>query len=54
MRSPTWAAIPRVNPLQPVELVIDHSVQVDAFGTPDAFEQNAELEFERNGERYAS
>ncbi|GAC1402348.1 MAG: aconitate hydratase AcnA [Candidatus Velthaea sp.] len=43
----------RINPLQPVELVIDHSVQVDASGTADAFEQNAQLEFERNGERYA-
>ncbi len=43
----------RINPLQPVELVIDHSVQVDAFGTPDAFEKNADLEFARNGERYA-
>ena len=42
----------RVNPLQPVELVVDHSVQVDAFGTPDAFEKNAQLEFDRNGERY--
>ncbi len=42
----------RVNPLQPVELVVDHSVQVDVFGTPDAFERNAQLEFERNGERY--
>jgi aconitate hydratase len=42
-----------INPLQPVELVIDHSVQVDAFGTPEAFEHNAQLEFERNGERYA-
>jgi aconitate hydratase len=42
----------KVNPLQPVEIVIDHSVQVDAFGTPDAFERNAQLEFERNGERY--
>jgi aconitate hydratase len=42
----------KVNPLQPVEIVIDHSVQVDAFGTPDAFEHNAKLEFERNGERY--
>jgi aconitate hydratase len=36
----------------PVELVIDHSVQVDYFGTPDALELNAELEFERNRERY--
>ncbi len=43
----------RINPVQPVEIVIDHSVQVDAFGTPDAFEHNAKLEFERNGERYA-
>jgi aconitate hydratase len=42
----------KINPLQPVELVIDHSVQVDAFGTPGAFEHNAKLEFERNGERY--
>ena len=33
----------RINPLQPVELVIDHSIQVDAFGTPEAFEQNVEL-----------
>ncbi|GAC1430297.1 MAG: aconitate hydratase AcnA [Candidatus Velthaea sp.] len=43
----------RINPLQPVELVIDHSVQVDASGTREAFEQNAQLEFDRNGERYA-
>jgi aconitate hydratase len=43
----------RVNPLQPVELVIDHSVQVDYFARPDAFELNAELEFSRNRERYA-
>jgi aconitate hydratase len=42
-----------INPLQPVELVIDHSVQVDAFGFADAFKRNAELEFERNRERYA-
>ncbi len=42
-----------INPLQPVELVIDHSVQVDAFGNADAFKKNAELEFERNRERYA-
>ena len=42
----------KINPLQPVELVIDHSVQVDAFGSDDAFEHNAQLEFERNGERY--
>ncbi len=43
----------RVNPLQPAELVIDHSVQVDHFGRPDAMELNAELEFARNRERYA-
>jgi aconitate hydratase len=42
----------RVNPLQPVELVIDHSVQVDYFGRADAFSLNAELEFSRNKERY--
>src|SRR3981189_3537389 len=40
-----------INPLQPVELVIDHSVQVDEFGKPDAFEMNALLEFQRNQER---
>ena len=44
---------PRINPLTPAELVIDHSVQVDAFGTRDAFRVNAEREFERNQERYA-
>src|SRR5262249_49208584 len=43
----------RINPLQPVDLVIDHSVQVDAFGTPQAFQQNVEIEYERNRERYA-
>jgi aconitate hydratase len=43
----------KINPLQPVELVIDHSVQVDRFGTTEAFAQNATLEFERNRERYA-
>jgi aconitate hydratase len=42
-----------INPLVPVELVIDHSVQVDAFGSPQAFLINAEKEFERNEERYA-
>jgi aconitate hydratase len=42
----------RINPLQPVDLVIDHSVQVDSFGNPMAFRINAELEFERNRERY--
>jgi aconitate hydratase len=43
----------RINPLQPAELVIDHSIQVDEFGTPRAFDMNAELEFLRNRERYA-
>ncbi|MBD5655554.1 MAG: aconitate hydratase, partial [Candidatus Eremiobacteraeota bacterium] len=43
----------RINPLQPVELVIDHSVQVDRFGSESAFAENATLEFERNKERYA-
>ena len=43
----------KINPLQPVELVIDHSVQVDEAGTALAFKTNAELEFARNRERYA-
>src|ERR1700687_6114427 len=43
----------QINPLQPAELVIDHSVQVDEFGKPQAFAMNAELEFLRNKERYA-
>jgi len=43
----------RINPLSPVDLVIDHSVMVDVFGTPKAFGDNVKLEFERNGERYA-
>jgi aconitate hydratase len=43
----------KINPLAPAELVIDHSVQVDAFGTRDSFRFNAEREFERNQERYA-
>jgi aconitate hydratase len=42
----------RVNPLQPVELVIDHSVQVDYFGRGDALQLNADLEYQRNRERY--
>src|SRR5437660_6257490 len=42
-----------INPLQPVELVIDHSVQVDEFGTSNALEMNALLEFQRNQERYS-
>ena len=43
----------RINPLFPAELVIDHSVQVDSFGTVNAFGLNAQLEFQRNAERYA-
>ncbi len=42
----------KINPLIPVDLVIDHSVQVDRFGSPDALEFNVEREFERNRERY--
>jgi len=42
----------KINPLVPVHLVIDHSVMVDEFGTPRAFEKNVEFEYERNGERY--
>jgi aconitate hydratase len=42
-----------INPLQPAELVIDHSVQVDEFGTAQALQLNADLEFHRNKERYA-
>ncbi|MBM2804127.1 MAG: aconitate hydratase 1 [Deltaproteobacteria bacterium] len=43
----------KINPLAPVDLVIDHSVQVDFFGSSDAFQKNSEIEFERNVERYA-
>jgi aconitate hydratase len=43
----------KINPLSPVDLVIDHSVMVDSFGGPGAFQKNVDLEFERNGERYA-
>jgi len=42
----------KINPLVPVDLVIDHSVQVDFFGNPSALERNSEIEFERNRERY--
>ncbi|WP_404452730.1 aconitate hydratase AcnA [Virgibacillus necropolis] len=42
----------KINPEVPVDLVIDHSVQVDQYGTPNALQANMELEFERNGERY--
>jgi aconitate hydratase len=43
----------KINPLAPAELVIDHSVQVDSFGNASSFQRNADLEFERNQERYA-
>ncbi len=43
----------RINPLSPVDLVIDHSVQVDVFGTRDAYRRNVEMEYARNRERYA-
>ena len=43
----------KINPLVPAELVIDHSVQVDSFGLASSFEKNAELEFDRNKERYS-
>jgi aconitate hydratase len=42
----------KINPLNPVDLVIDHSVMIDEFGTPRAFQMNVEREYERNGERY--
>jgi aconitate hydratase len=42
----------KINPLVPVDLIIDHSVQVDAFGNPRAFDINADRDYERNGERY--
>ncbi len=42
----------KINPLVPVDLVIDHSVIVDEFGTPKAFKKNVEFEYQRNGERY--
>ncbi|OLT38947.1 aconitate hydratase [Serinicoccus sp. CNJ-927] len=42
----------KINPLAPAELVIDHSVIIDVFGRPDAFERNVEIEYERNEERY--
>ena len=43
----------KINPLSPVDLVIDHSVMIDRFGTKEALKQNVDLEFARNGERYA-
>ncbi|MBD7957805.1 aconitate hydratase AcnA [Microbacterium sp. Sa4CUA7] len=42
----------KINPLSPAEMVIDHSVIADLFGSPDALERNVEIEYERNGERY--
>jgi len=42
----------KINPLVPVHLIIDHSVMVDEFGNPKAFEKNVEFEYQRNGERY--
>ncbi len=42
----------KINPLSPVDLVIDHSVMVDYFASPQAFEQNVAIEMQRNGERY--
>jgi aconitate hydratase len=42
----------RINPLEPMDLVIDHSVQVDSFGSAKAFSENVALEYQRNGERY--
>ena len=44
----------KVNPLIPVDLVIDHSVMVDVYARPDALQRNVDIEFERNGERYRS
>ena len=43
----------QINPLVPSELVIDHSVQVDVFGRPDALDLNSQIEYQRNGERYS-
>ena len=42
----------KVNPLVPVDLVIDHSVQVDVYARPDALQKNVDIEFDRNAERY--
>ena len=43
----------KINPLSPVDLVIDHSVMVDNYGSADSFKKNVQVEFERNGERYS-
>jgi aconitate hydratase len=52
-RQGPWAAIPaRINPLVPVELIVDHSVQIDSFGTDKRPGKNVAKEYERNGERY--
>ena len=52
-RRATWARTRRsIEPLVPVDLVVDHSVMIDYYGTPDALDLNMKLEFERNGERY--
>lgn len=53
MRSSNSAVRLRINPLIPSELVIDHSVQVDSFGKPSSLDENGEIEFARNGERYS-
>ena len=44
----------KINPLNPVDLVIDHSVMIDEFGNPQAFQMNVDREYERNMERYTS
>jgi aconitate hydratase len=44
----------KINPLNPVDLVIDHSVMIDEFGNPRAFQMNVDREYERNMERYSS
>ncbi len=43
----------KINPLSQVDLVIDHSVQIDVAGTKQSFDKNVEIEFQRNGERYS-
>src|SRR2546430_10659634 len=50
---PISSSAGKINPLLPAELVIDHSVQVDEYGTPHALSLNASIEFQRNKERYA-
>ena len=54
VRTRSVAVVPsKINPVQSTELVIDHSVQVDQFGSANAFQLNADLEFQRNRERYS-